>query len=315
MELRQLRYFVKAASGLSFRQAAEKLYVTQPAISRQIAELERELRVPLFVRDKRRHVVLTDEGELLLDRAQRILELADEIPLAIHSQEKRNAVSIKLAIPGTPGPQVTETLSAYRDRHPNVQLEFHQGETTREVARLAASDEVDGAFGEIEELERHGLETIEILRYEIFAIVHSSHPFAACASIPLSSLASEAIVTNPTVWSVVKPLISGVGSRSRLMDEEVPRPNTPLWILLNKRSAVGLWIPEFNPAPEGTVSVRLEPSPMLSYGFAWRRGESSPAVLDLVELIREQWVCQPLQDAPVTKRLATGPSEKAAAAV
>ena len=61
MELRQLRYFIAVAERLSFSKAAEHLHVTVPPLSRQVRQLEEELDVQLFVRDRRR-VVLTDAG-------------------------------------------------------------------------------------------------------------------------------------------------------------------------------------------------------------------------------------------------------------
>ena len=68
MELKQLRYFLQVAEYLNFSRAAEQLYISQPALSYQIAELERELGVELFVRDRRK-VYLTPAGKALLGRA------------------------------------------------------------------------------------------------------------------------------------------------------------------------------------------------------------------------------------------------------
>src|SRR5262245_60632104 len=76
MELRQLRYFATVARELNFTRAAEKLRVAQPALSRQIKQLEEELGVTLFERDKRK-VRLTPHGESFLTEAQSILSQAD----------------------------------------------------------------------------------------------------------------------------------------------------------------------------------------------------------------------------------------------
>ena len=77
MELRVLGYFPAIAREENFTQAAEQLHVTQPTLSRQIADLEAELGVKLFTRSNH-SIVLTEDGILLKRRAQEILSLADK---------------------------------------------------------------------------------------------------------------------------------------------------------------------------------------------------------------------------------------------
>lgn len=87
MELRQLRYFVAVADTLNFSRAAESLYVSQSALSKQISELEQELGVALFDRD-RRSVSLTSAGHLLLPEAKDILLRSEKlVPLLRHEAE------------------------------------------------------------------------------------------------------------------------------------------------------------------------------------------------------------------------------------
>ena len=78
MTLRQLRYFIAAAQYLNFSRAAEALYVSQHALSHQITELERELKVALFNRT-RRNITLTAEGQKFLDSSYRVIQLVDDM--------------------------------------------------------------------------------------------------------------------------------------------------------------------------------------------------------------------------------------------
>ena len=77
MELRLLRYFLTVAKEQSFTKAAEQLHITQPTLSRQMAALEDELGITLFLRNGKR-TTLTDEGILLKRRALEILNLEEK---------------------------------------------------------------------------------------------------------------------------------------------------------------------------------------------------------------------------------------------
>ena len=72
MELRHVRYFIAVAEHLNFRKAAEQLHIAQPPLSRQIRQLEDDLGVVLFVRDKRR-VELTKAGSAFLEEARKLV--------------------------------------------------------------------------------------------------------------------------------------------------------------------------------------------------------------------------------------------------
>lgn len=79
MEIRVLKYFLAVAQEESISKAAESLHITQPTLSRQLMDLENELKTKLFIRGKRnKNVTLTDEGKLLKARAQEIVELANK---------------------------------------------------------------------------------------------------------------------------------------------------------------------------------------------------------------------------------------------
>ena len=88
MELYQMRYFLKVAEELNFRRAARLLYISQPALSQQISELEKELGVRLLYRDNQK-VSLLPEGKIFYEQAKKIVEEADKLALYMQSIRKR----------------------------------------------------------------------------------------------------------------------------------------------------------------------------------------------------------------------------------
>jgi len=130
MNLRQLAYFLKIADLRSFTNAAAALFVSQPALSRQIQQLEEELGTALFIRSDR-GLKLTDAGELLMLRAPAILsdiaQLRNELQ-SIHAQEPSGALSVGM------GMALRELLNVplitrFQSRYPKVQLQLREGIT------------------------------------------------------------------------------------------------------------------------------------------------------------------------------------------
>jgi DNA-binding transcriptional LysR family regulator len=101
MEIRHLRYFIAVAEFLNFHKAAERLHITQPPLSQQMRELECELGVALFLRD-RKHVELTDSGRLLLPKARELIAQADQIveaaSRASHGQVGRVKIGVAIGL-------------------------------------------------------------------------------------------------------------------------------------------------------------------------------------------------------------------------
>lgn len=127
MELRVLNYFLAIAREENFTKAAHMLHVTQPTLSRQIADLERELGVKLFVRSNH-NIILTEDGMILKRRAQEILSLADKTKRDF--LQKDNTLSGTISI-GSGEFLSTKCLAkivaAFKKKYPNVKYEIYSG--------------------------------------------------------------------------------------------------------------------------------------------------------------------------------------------
>ncbi len=136
--LRQLEYFVALGDRLNFREAAESCFVTQPALSAQIAQLEATLGVQLFERDKRQ-VRLTGPGASLLPGARELLSRTDALCDLARSLGAPLEGPLRLGVIPTVGPYLLpRVLPSLRAAFPNLHLYLREEETSRLLAELDA---------------------------------------------------------------------------------------------------------------------------------------------------------------------------------
>ncbi|MEV5705618.1 LysR family transcriptional regulator [Actinoallomurus sp. NPDC052274] len=145
MEIRQLRYFVAVAEIGHFGRAAESLHIVQPAVSKQIAALERELGLMLFDRS-RRQIRLTADGEAFLPHARRALRGIDRAEKAAAELAAGGAGILRVGSARGLGRRLEDILAAFRGTHPNVTVELtNRSSVPGKLAAVAAGD-LDAAF-------------------------------------------------------------------------------------------------------------------------------------------------------------------------
>lgn len=127
MELRVLNYFLAIAREGSFTKAADMLHVTQPTLSRQIADLERELGVKLFIRSNH-SIFLTDDGMMLKHRAQEILSLADKTKRDLLKKEGSLSGTVSIGSGEFRSTEyLAKVISGFNSRYPDVKYEIYSG--------------------------------------------------------------------------------------------------------------------------------------------------------------------------------------------
>jgi LysR family nitrogen assimilation transcriptional regulator len=123
LDLRTLRYFVQISESRSFSEAARRLHVAQPSLTRQIQNLEAELGAPLFLRQSR-GVTLTEAGELLHEHAMRLLRDAERAFVAVREHGADPSGQVLLGLPPTLGPVLLpQLITRLRADYPRVALE------------------------------------------------------------------------------------------------------------------------------------------------------------------------------------------------
>jgi DNA-binding transcriptional LysR family regulator len=186
MELRHLRYFVAVAEALNFTLAARRLNLSQPPLSQQIRELERELGAPLFERTSRR-VELTPAGVIFLDHARVILAEAEQAREDVQAIGTGRTGLVRIGCTGSVllGP-LPGLIAAFGRAHPGIAVRLREMPPSEQVAALQAR-RLDLIF-----LRRPPPETDLVVemgwKEAVGVCLPVGHPLAARARLPLAAL-------------------------------------------------------------------------------------------------------------------------------
>jgi len=193
MELMQLQMFVAAAEERSLQKAAERVHRTPQAVSMAIGKLEDELRTPLVDRSASRGMRLTAAGTVLLDYATRALSLLHEALTQIDAIDKVKGGQLRIGANQSIGeyllPELTQTFQA---QHPNVRLKIVIGYSEAMLAALRRRD-VDLALVADRPNDAE-LKSELLMKDRLIALVNPQHRLAQEQTVPLESLAGEALI-------------------------------------------------------------------------------------------------------------------------
>ena len=288
MEIYQLRYFVTAARLEHFTRAAEANHVSQPSLSQQIANLEREVGAPLFYRQGR-SVRLTDAGRTLLVYAERILEEEEAAERAVLEVVGLRRGKLGLWTLPTPGQHLLPRhLAAFRKAYPDIEITLRETVPAKAVAEAVAGGKAD--IG-IVHLPYHveGLKHRELLREELALVVPVSHPLASCSEVALAELASEDFIWVPEGATAAHPIyaaclaagfvprIACISGSAQGMQELVA---AGLGIALLPRLAL-------HPPPGATVVELASPRPTRTLVSVWRPDRLSHAATAFLHQLTE----------------------------
>ncbi|MFG1667705.1 LysR substrate-binding domain-containing protein [Streptomyces sp. Y7] len=189
MELRHLRYFVTVVEEMHFRRAAERLFIAQPALSKQVKALEDELGTQLLNRN-RRTVTLTEAGSAFYEEAIAVLKRVDV------AKERARATGNGLTgqfsigfIPQALFGLLQHTLRRFREHYPQVRIRVVEGFTHDGIER-AARGEVDCAFVRLPIEQRADLEGETVAYEEVRIALPTTHPLTEQPDLDLADLAA-----------------------------------------------------------------------------------------------------------------------------
>jgi len=222
MELRPLRYFCAVAEHKSFSQAARALYVSQSAISEQVAGLEEEIGVQLIDRS-RRTIRLTPHGELFLPEAKKTIAAAQYAVEVARRSERSEIGVLRIGFfAGGIGAHFPDVIRLFRQRYPQVRVVLAEMTATAQWQAL-----IDGTIdvGFTRNFMRQPslskkLASEMVHRDAIFAVLPKSHPLAP-GPVDLRDLALEPFVmcereSSPALFDKIMELCAEVGFSPRI---------------------------------------------------------------------------------------------------
>ena len=203
--LDQLRILKAIASEGSFKKAAESLYISQPAVSLQVQNLEKQLSVPIFDRGNRK-ASFTEEGEVLLRYGIRILSLCDESCRAIEDLRCLNGGTLVIGASQTTGTYLMPRLiGLFRQKYPQiaVQLQVH---STRRISWSVANGQVNLAIigGKVPPELDNVLQITPYAEDELALILPKLHPFSKLEYIQKEDLYRLRFIALDTQSSIRK---------------------------------------------------------------------------------------------------------------
>jgi DNA-binding transcriptional LysR family regulator len=285
MELRHLRYFVAVAEEENVSRAALKLHVSQPALSRQIHDLEDEIGFALFERGAK-SLRLTPAGRTLLTEARGVLQHAVEaVKKARESVGSQHGQIHVGYAPSLTIEILPQALRAFQAIFPNVRVALHDLSTEELVSQLRERKlQVAITVWPDRKLLR-GLGYRELARYPICVAVPPKHFLAKSKSVSLAQVVSEPLigysrVDYPEHQGFLQKFFESTGRKPRVVEEH----DGVTSLVAAVESGAGLALMPSCAAPMLGSRLKLiplaPPAPLVPVGVAWQK---APPVSEIVK--------------------------------
>jgi DNA-binding transcriptional LysR family regulator len=282
MNIRRLKSFLAVADELNFHRAAERMNITQPALSQQIREFEDELGVKLFLRDKRT-VAITEAGRVMLPSVQQAVDLLEAAADAARRSSLAAERTLRLGFSeNIQLPFLSPALRWVSQHHPEISIEPRDLHSDAVIEKLLAQDiDVGFAFLPVE----HGdLAYRPVLDGHCVLALPERHPLASMAAIPMSALADQRLILfarhlNPPLYDHINEALRAANG----LDQNIVYHATQSHFGLNLvAEGVGLLFTTSTFAQEIPAGVTSRPLENIDedykYAAVWRGDRRTPAV-------------------------------------
>ena len=279
VHLRDLRYFTAVAEELHFRKAAERLFVSQPVLSRQIARLEQDLKARLFIRD-RRSVQLTLAGEALLHRARHLLEDWDaatkEVTTLARKEQSVLVIGLQTGVGRGMLHTLTQALNAIQWRP-----ELHQVAWNDATAGVEAGD-CDAGFAWLGTTINPRCDYVVVAEEPIMLAVNSQHRLTGRRQASFAEISNEPLVALPESAKELRSFWLAEHARHGSPAQIACEAATADEALENVAAGTGsVFISAGNSvlyAREGVHFLEVPDLPPARLAFLWRAGDTRDVI-------------------------------------
>ena len=253
MDIRTLRYFVEVVRQQSFTRAAEKLFVTQPTISKMLKNLEDELNCTLLIRDGRK-LLLTDTGRVVFERGLAILAEFRQLEAELGDINHLKKGVLRLGIPPIVGMMMAGPISLFRQRYPGVELKISEfGGLT--VQQAVTNGELDVAMTALPVEEESGLATLPLFSHPLCVLVPRSGDWLKLDSVRPELLGEHPLLIYNEDFALSRQLMT-------LFNQHNVKPRIAVRsVFLSRRSQIGCGRMAI-PTPACTIAARKSHCPL-----------------------------------------------------
>ncbi len=288
MNFSQIKCFLAAADCLSFTRAADRLYLSQPVLSRQIAAMEEELEMQLFVREKK-SVRLTPAGEVLAEGLGRIavdyqslLEKANAI-----NSGYEGSLNVGMAEGQLVCPPYSDALQSFHQKYPDIMVNLSKHSLAELLSKLDTG-ELDIAFGatfNVKDDEK--LDYQRVATTKNYLVVPASHPNVGKENLSLADFENDTYLSlseseSQFISAGANRRISGMVSRKTLTAPDIG--TLALWL----EAGYGIFTLNGNHALRNNPNLRFLDISELGETveiIMWKRDNKNP----MLEMFREQF--------------------------
>jgi DNA-binding transcriptional LysR family regulator len=290
VELRHVRYFIAVAEELSFTRAAEKLHIAQPPLSRQIRQLEEEVGVELFIRNRRR-VLLTSNGRAFLLEARKLIAQAERAMKSLRPASHGESGTVRVGIAAGLGEAVAACLKAHLERFPAIDVEF------RDILSSLQNEALRGRTIDMGFL-RPPIDTQHLVSKRLFderilVMISKDNPLAKRRSLCVKHLAHETLLLHERhvsigVYNKVLDLYHKAGVRPNILQTPTGPYEQAGTMLVAEGKGVFLVCGSMvqRSFEHEVITIPLdEPDAIFPVHIAWRKDEHSPTVLHMLDAV------------------------------